>query len=219
MEEIVRKYLDEEIKEPSKLLELRDNAEFMLEVFRTKRKAIEFNNLSERLKEDARFIQKIKNILSTNGYELYHLRILLNDYKKVKQQKVSNLVKKEEKVLSIVKDNDDKEKTMKVNSVKKTSSKEPPITEPPKSTVPINEEKCISTNLETSVEGEIESFVSLVNQLHISEEERELLISKFHDASEEVRTIVLMMVYDFVNYQSKEESVKLLKSERIYSYN
>ena len=211
MGELLRKYINNEIEEQSKILELRDNAEFMLDVFRIRKNAIEFDYLSERLKEDDDFIQQIKDILSINRYELLKFKWSLEDYKKGKVERQNQQVCRSIKVGKIPVtfiDHDDKEKNMKVKTVtaKTVSKKETLIEISSQIEVPTKEDKCKLPNCEEVDDKEIENFILLVDQLPISIVERNGLILKYRDASEEAKMIALMMLYDFVNDQGKEES-------------
>lgn len=223
MSEILMKYVNREINDALQLAKLRDDADFMLEVFRFKMVAQEFDNVSERLKDDVDFIQRTKDVFSANSAEFFNLIISLRKRRKEKEQQanqqvehqidqqVSNQVK-EEKSSLIHKDNDNKMKL-----IKTTSSKETTIKTQPKKSVLVKKEKC--KNLEKDVDEDIKSFAFLIGQLPISEDKRELLIAKYSDSSEEKRMVALMMVYDFVNYYGKAQPVKLLKTQKNYFYN
>ena len=75
MKKLVSQYINREIKDEESLAKLRDDSEFMLEVFETKMKAVEFDNVSDRLKDDEKFIQRCKDIFSHDSDEFFSLCI------------------------------------------------------------------------------------------------------------------------------------------------
>ncbi len=79
-EKLVSQYINREIKDEESLAKLRDDSEFMLEVFETKMKAVEFDNVSDRLKDDEKFIKDARiylvMIVMSFLVFVYHLEII-----------------------------------------------------------------------------------------------------------------------------------------------
>ncbi|MCX4364460.1 MAG: hypothetical protein OSJ70_01615 [Bacilli bacterium] len=80
MKKLVSQYINREIKDEESLAKLRDDSEFMLEVFETKMKAVEFDNVSDRLKDDEKFIKDARiylvMIVMSFLVFVYHLEII-----------------------------------------------------------------------------------------------------------------------------------------------
>ncbi len=222
MSEILMQYVNKEIKDPLILARLRDDADFMLEVFKFRKVASEFDRVSDRLKEDEDFIQRTKDIFSDNSLEFFSLSISLRNYRKEKEkreaQQVFNTQRKvEQSVVS-------KKMRMSVPAkVDKPVSINVHVSVPVKGSIPVTinfdrqvplrvESAKKASNMADTNSDRWDSFSSLVDQLPISKEERDLVIAMYQDATEEKKLVAWAMAYDFVNYNGKKHPIRLLKS-------
>lgn len=234
------KYVNKEINDPLALAKLRDDAEFMLGVFRFRKLASDFDRVSDRLKDDDNFIQRTKDIFSDNSLEFFSLAISLRNYRKEKEKREAqqNIDKQNKTGKNNVKK---KDKGSTTNRVTRSSSAKIEQT----SSIMFQDEKSVKDGISPSTKIEkkvplrvesarkvsnvtkcekdsnndldhkvVESFASLVGKLPISQEERDLVIAMYQDATEENKLVAWMMVYDFVNYNGKKHPVRLLKSPK-----
>lgn len=194
-------YINGTIQDDVILSELRDNADFMLDVFRFRTKTTEFDKVTDRLKEDESFIQRTKDIFSSDETEFFNLCMALRKYRKEKEAEISFSSKVAEKEIPVVVENKikpevEESSSFKVESVKKTHSEV----------------------FYMEAADNFDSFCSLVEQLPIAKDERDLVLAMYQDASDERKIVAWSMVYDFLNYKDKPKSVRLLRSSKKYYY-
>ncbi len=215
-------YVNREIKDPLILTKLRDDADFMLEVFKLRKVASEFDRVSDRLKEDKEFIQKTKEIFWDNSLEFFSLSISLRNYKKEKEQRDAQQIADTQRRI------EGKKKKRGENSAKaeKNVSINVQVSVPGRDVMPtfINFETKVPLRVEeirkpsmlvdktNNKENEENSFDALIEQVPISQEERDLVIAMYQDASDEKKLVAWKMVYDFVTYNGKKHPIRLLKS-------
>lgn len=238
MKPLVRKYINREIKNSFELLRLRDNAGFMLEVFRNQVKASEFNNLSSRLKDDEDFLQRVKDVLACNHDEYYNLCILIRTWNKTHEvSNISNTSSKENSNKKVEINPKFKDSTSpkeipyarakvkpigNTSYIKNTSVNTPPKVKedvtpkvevkpsPNKVVTPkVTPKKEVVTKEEIKKENDnISNLEYLVNKLPIDEYDRLQLIDKLNNSSEEKQMVALLMIYDFLNQYNEGEPSK-----------
>lgn len=200
MRKLVYKYISNEIKKEDVLAKLRDDAEFMLEVFRMQMKAIEFDNVSDRLKDDEDFVQKTKDIFSSDRDEYFSLAISLRNHRKKKEADKEDVNKPNEKK---EKPKDQASKSIFKASTIKVETARPIVKKERVREKEVKEEKC-----------EEDAFSVLVKRLPISEKDQKNLIFKYSGVSEEKKLLATFMVMDFLDQLEKDrpKSVRLLRS-------
>lgn len=200
MRKLVYKYISNEIKKEDVLVKLRDDAEFMLEVFRMQMKAIEFDNVSDRLKDDEDFVQKTKDIFSSDRDEYFSLAISLRNHRKKKEADKEDVNKPNEKK---EKPKDQASKSIFKESPIKVETARPIVKKERVRDKEVKEEKC-----------EEDAFSVLVKRLPISEKDQKNLIFKYSGVSEEKKLLATFMVMDFLDQLEKDrpKSVRLLRS-------
>lgn len=200
MRKLVYKYISNEIKKEDVLAKLRDDAEFMLEVFRMQMKAIEFDNVSDRLKDDEDFVQKTKDIFSSDRDEYFSLAISLRNHRKKKEADKEDVNKPNEKK---EKPKDQASKSIFKASTIKVETARPIVKKERVRDKEVKEEKC-----------EEDAFSVLVKRLPISEKDQKNLIFKYSGVSEEKKLLATFMVMDFLDQLEKDrpKSVRLLRS-------
>ena len=161
---------------------LRDNEEFMLEVFRKNKKAIEFDNVSDRLKEDAIFVQRAKDIFSSDSTEFFSLCISLRNFRKKKEENARNIKAGETDEFGEL----NKEKPIKVKKARTVTKRKD------------------EGELLKNQNSEIDDFISLLEKLPIGNDDRDYLIMKYGDASAEKRLVVTLMIYDYISQHDKK---------------
>lgn len=161
MKELAKKYLNGEITSKEQLDDLHNNPKFMLEVFRIKKDASEFDKCSDNLKNNLEFINKTKNIFRRNQEEFYRLvtslrRIRIAKYLGNKDEQMRNVTPEEEN-------------------------------------------------------NYIKLFSSLLDKIPINQKDKDYLIKKYREASIEIKTNSLIMLYNFTKQQEKEDETKCLR--------
>lgn len=201
MRKLVYKYISNEIKKEDVLVKLRDDAEFMLEVFRMQMKAIEFDNVSDRLKDDEGFVQRTKDIFSSNREEFFSLAISLRNHRK----------KREADKEDVNKPNEQKVEPVKVQT-SKSIFKEKPIKS--ETAIHIVKKERVKEEEVKEKKSEEDAFSVLVKRLPISEKDQKNLIFKYSGVSEEKKLLATFMVMDFLDQLEKDrpKSVRVLRS-------
>lgn len=201
MRKLVYKYISNEIKKEDVLVKLRDDAEFMLEVFRMQMKAIEFANVSDRLKDDEGFVQRTKDIFSSNREEFFSLAISLRNHRK----------KREADKEDVNKPNEQKVEPVKVQT-SKSIFKEKPIKS--ETAIHIVKKERVKEEEVKEKKSEEDAFSVLVKRLPISEKDQKNLIFKYSGVSEEKKLLATFMVMDFLDQLEKDrpKSVRVLRS-------
>ncbi len=237
MKELVRKYIDGKISDNAQLLILRDNPDFMIEVFRSHKIASDFDKASDRLKGDPGFIQKTKDVFASDRLEFFSLCILLRNWRKQKEKErleEQAILKEQEEQAEISEDiveevkEEQKEKLEeKLEEEQKEKPAEKPKGKPKKKPKEISKERCVSKAKEECAEELVEEtnisnfdddvllFENLVNELPIDDYSRLDIIDRYKEASEESRIVALAMVNDYVKYHNQEKPVGLMKLRRV----